>query len=318
MKRAPWLLSSTALLVGATAAAQYDGGAVVPPPPPPRWPAVAARARVIATPFRGVVALAVADLDGDRRAELLLATPLRVHVARLRERSLVFVGDAQGASLAVLGVHPAPLREPLGAMAPDPSRAAVWVRTSAVRALGEVTLSGSRVVVTARAGADVYPTLGGGFARLAARGDRVATRALDPFAAGVGDTVVEGPMNAAFPAWHASGVSAWADGAGRASLRRAERPAVTLADVAPPLVLDDLDVDGQPELFAASASAPGAADRVRVFTVTEAGVRERAGIAVPGPLQAMASGDLDGDGAPELVAASRDPERGTTTLHVIP
>jgi hypothetical protein len=122
-------------------------------------------------------------------------------------------------------------------------------------------------------------------------------------------------MRAAFPAARGD-LTAACDGAGTCVVRRGAAVLATLRDVAPPMVFDDLDEDGAPELITASASAPDAADRARVFTVSADGVTERAGVAAPGPILAVAAG-AGADGR-VLVLAVRDLARGAATLLLAP
>jgi hypothetical protein len=90
----------------------------------------------------------------------------------------------------------------------------------------------------------------------------------------------------------------------------------TLTDVAAPFVLDDLDGDGTPELLTASASPWGRPDRVRVFSL-EGRVRQRVEVTVPGAVEALGVGDLDGDGQREIVASVSDSTRGFSTLWIV-
>lgn len=252
---------------------------------PPRWPAVAlaSRPRTVATPFRDVVALALADLDGDRRDELVVLTPLRVHVARLVNGSLSFVTGSMGTSLSLGGVAPVPLREPMGRATPSTDRRSVTLSTSSIT--GTLSLGMRDGVLTLRVTApDPSPA------------DAVRW----PREGAVVDFTVEG------------------DGAGHAAVRRPNVPPAALNDVAPPFHMADLDGDQVPELYAASAGAPHGADRLRVYTVGAEGPRERPGLATPGPLCGIASGDLDGDGQTELVLAVGDPARRTAGLWVLP
>jgi hypothetical protein len=300
-----------------TLVASAQSSAAAAPATP--WPAPG-RPRVVATPFHATVALSIADLDGDGRAELVIVTADRVRVARMTGASLAFVRDAAGSAGAVARA-PVPLRQPLGAAERDAARPIVRYRTSCFAAMGEVSLAAG-VARVRSLGVDLYPAAGLGC---------VALRAGSHLVAGVVSTCdatppapVQGAV-AAVPVAYEQTLSdgtlrRWevrATGAGQAEVRRDGAVFATLDDVAPPALLEDLDGDGRVELVTASASAPGGPDRVRVFSLHER-VEERAAINVPGSVEALAAGDLDGDGRRELVVSVQDPARRTATLWIVP
>ncbi len=299
---------------------------------PARWPLVpASRPRRIDTPFHGTVALALGDLDGDGRDELVLAAPDRVRIARLAGASLAFATDTGGGWLGALGWTPVPLRQPVGSLAYDAGSHRVLLRTSAQTGMGAVSLSAGAVTVTALPAADLYPAAGYGCVVLAPGGVTVTAlvpdcgRAIGSPGPRASLTLANGAV-AAVPvalAWaDASGrtrrVEALADGVGGCELRVDGQRVAVLTDVAPPLALADLDGDGRVEVLAAGAGNPWAPDRLRVFTLTATGAEERPGLAVPGPVEGIAVGDVDGDGLPEAVVAAQDPQRRATTLWILP
>ncbi|MBI5514228.1 MAG: VCBS repeat-containing protein [Deltaproteobacteria bacterium] len=281
--------------------------------------------RAIPTPFRSVVALQAADLDGDGGDELVLVSTDRVRVARFTGTTLTFLpeGPRGAASLAALGWAPVPLRQPLGSAAPDADGRRVLVRTSAQGSLGAVSLNEGAVTVAALGRVDAWPAEGFGCVTLAPGGSTV--RGVLPGCQGAPSPWPPGEATAAVPVAREfisiDGTSTrWelrTDGEGSGQVRAGDRT-FPLADVASPVALEDLDDDGEPELVTASASAPGAPDRLRVFTLTSTGVVPRATQSIPAALEALAVGDLDGDGFREVVAAFRDPQRRTITLWVFP
>ncbi|MEZ4410363.1 MAG: VCBS repeat-containing protein [Polyangiales bacterium] len=112
-----------------------------------RWPAVDPHPRAVPTPFHDVVALGLVDLDGDRRAELIIVGPRAVWVARYTDRGLVFLTSGAGTSLAALGWNPAPTRQPSGAVGLASDGRAL-LRTSATLRAGALRLSGDALEVT--------------------------------------------------------------------------------------------------------------------------------------------------------------------------
>lgn len=240
----------------------------------PRWPTVDARPRVIPTPFHDVVALGVADLDGDRRAELIVLGERTVRVARLTDRGLVFLSNGNGTRLDVLGWNPTPSRQPWGTVGALENNTLKF-RTSAMNHTGTLSLRDGAVTVTDAGATVVTEALPEGWAvRCAPSGNCTFT--------------VPGAVS-----------------------RR-------LSDTAGPWVVADFDGDTHFELATASASLPDAPDRVRVFTSDGTPHMTSREISTPGPITAMAAGDLDADGLPELVVSAVDPVRHAVTLLVIP
>ncbi len=289
--------------------------AVTAPPPTATWPAPG-RPRLVATPFRATVALSANDLDGDGRDELVIVTADRVRVARMNGASLAFTREAGGAALPRA---PVPLRQPLGSADRDAARRIVRYRTSQLSTMAEVSLAGD--VARARSlGVDLYPAPGFGCVALRGGSHLVAsmTATCDATSAPVSGAVAAVPV--AFDEAAGSAHVRWearTNGDGRAEIRRDGAPFATLDDAASPASLDDLDGDGRPELVLASASAPGSPDRVRVFSLT-ARPEERASIAVPGTVEAITVGDLDGDHRRELIVSVFDPSRRASTLWIVP
>jgi hypothetical protein len=69
--------------------------------------------------------------------------------------------------------------------------------------------------------------------------------------------------------------------------------------------LADVDQDGRVELITASASAPGDPDRVTVYSLGDSGPEPVITKRFAGGVVAITTGDVDGDGAGEVVTAVR-------------
>lgn len=288
----PPAVTAEAVTVALSAAIRARFGMPTRPP----WPASGiVRHRTIPTPFRAVVALALGIVAGS--PALAIATTDALRVARLEARTLSFLPGSW--SLAGLGSVAAPARQPLGAMVWDAQ--GIHLRTSAQSHAGLVALEGAGLAGSVRSEGEGWPGVDG------------ALR-VDPLAARLSGGV-DPVMRAAFPSARGA-LRVDCDGAGACAVRVSGVVQGTLRDVAPPALIEDLDEDGAPEVLLASASAPDAPDRVRVFAVREGGIQERASISAPGPVLAMCAG-----AAPEgraLVVAARDTSRGAVTLLLVP
>jgi len=173
----------------------------------------------------------------------------------------------------------------------------IRVRTSAQSQAALLATEGEGLARALRPAGDVWPT---------SAGDLRA----DPLRAAV-SPAADPAMRAAFPAARGN-VRVDCDGLGGCAVRVDGVVRGTLQNVAPPALMDDLDEDGAVEVVLASASLPDVADRVRVFTLRDGALQERASVAAPGPVLALAAGET-----PEgrvLVIAARDLTRGTVTL----
>lgn len=67
----------------------------------------------------------------------------------------------------------------------------------------------------------------------------------------------------------------------------------------------DIDNDGEPEVFTTASSAPGAADRATVTSISAEGFQQLYQRSFSGGIVGLSAGDIDGDGALELLAAVR-------------
>jgi hypothetical protein len=277
-----------------------------------RWPS-GQRPRTIATPFHGIAALAAGDLDGAPRDELVIVTDNRVRVARFTGASLTFVRDAAGGSVVRSAV---PLRQALGNAQYNAANHTVRARSSSHTFMSETTVSNDMAQVRSLA-VDLYPAQGIGCIALRPGTDNVlgTVATCDNTAP---TSFVENV--AAFPTALTVATTHWevrANGAGVAEVRRDRTVVATVRDVAWPFVLSDINGDSTVELIAASANPPETTDRIRIFVLGDS-LEERPGINVPGSIEAMTIGDLDGDTHNELVVSVRDPVRRTSTLWMIP
>jgi hypothetical protein len=261
-------------------------------PSRPPWPAAGTvRVRTIPTPFRDVTALALGRLGAV--PALALATTDTLRVARFDARTLAFL--PQTWALHSVGAAGAPPREPLGSMTWDAQ--GLRVRTSAQSQAAALAAEGEGLARALRPAGDLWPT---------SAGDLRA----DPLRAAV-SSPLDPAMRAAFPAARGN-VRVDCDGLGGCAVRVDGAVRATLQNVAPPALLEDLDEDGAVEVVLASATSPDATDRVRVFTLRDGALQERASITTPGPVLALAAGETPEGHA--LVIAARDLTRGTVTL----
>lgn len=261
-------------------------------PSRPPWPgAGTVRTRTIPTPFREVTALALGRLGAV--PALAIATTDTLRVARFDARTLAFLPQTWG--LHAVGAAAAPPREPLGSMVWEPQ--GLHVRTSAQSQAALLSAEGEGLARALRPAGDLWPTSAG-----ALRADPLRATVSNPF---------DPAMRAAFPAARGN-VRVDCDGLGACVVRVEGVVRGTLQNVAPPALLDDLDEDGALEVVLASASSPDAPDRVRVFTLRDGAMPERASVATPGPVLALAAGETPEGRA--LVIAARDLARGTVTL----
>ncbi len=282
---------------------------------PPRVDAESISAVSMALPARGYAALVATDLDGDGTNELVLARDERVEAVRLRSArgaSAVAVARPVGsASLRAIPPATAPSRRSFGTVVPVDAGA--LFRLSDHRgAFRAVRLVGRRIEIdpapaspcadplafpledacasfvtgrdwlsaelTGRDGAPPPPALPAGFYARASRTVR------QPDGSDVTYEALVTPR-------------------GRLGTRVGERR-TGLADVGAALAMADLDADGSPELLVSSSRAIGEGDVLRVLRLRPDGALLSVWESPPltGSVLLAGAGDLDGDGAPELLA----------------
>lgn len=261
-------------------------------PSRPPWPAAGTvRTRTIPTPFREVTALGLGRLGAV--PALALATTDTLRVARFDARTLAFL--PQTWALNSVGAAAAPPREPLGSLTWEPQ--GIRVRTSAQSQAALLSAEGEGLARALRPAGDLWPTSAGEL-----RADPLRATVASP---------LDPAMRAAFPAARGD-ARVDCDGLGACVVRVDGVLRGTLQNVAPPALIEDLDEDGVLEVVLASASQPDTTDRVRVFTLRDGALLERASVAAPGPVLALAAGETPEGRA--LVIAARDLSRGTVTL----
>jgi len=259
------------------------GGAATPVTP---TTAVARRwsFRPLAAPVElgsSLLALAAADLDADRRAELIALTVDEVLVLRVE------AGAATVIARAPLD-GPAPLprpRVPAGALI---AAGPIAARSSEHAAGGSYVWQNGALV---RGGEAVsgYPTCAGMASLLPAV----------PILGGV-PSLPERFLGVAC----AGDAVAVVEPGGSLRIARGGAPAVTVADVGTAFAMADLDGDGNLELVASSYRVAGTGDLLSVRRLADGRPLRR-----PTPTRdgvaGIAVGDLDADGTPDVVAATR-------------
>lgn len=238
-------------------------------------------------------ALAVGDLDGDQKAEI---------VALVQERVVVFTAEGKVLAKAELGtgLSTRPTREPFGLIAVAPGRVTVW---SGRRERAEVfafvrgslkSQGSAELVMLESLGLKVEPSFN--------RAQNEVSWAAKPVALALGPQTVSllGTL----------GFFTFPDGS--AALARGVVPVGRVVGVGSASVVADLDGSGSGAVVVTSPKTFGDVDEVRVLSVAAfEALQARSGLLAEAPVlwqQALkgravvaAAGDLDGDGADEVV-----------------
>ena len=295
-------------------AAAFDAASTdrEPPPRPPTAVPVKWKARRIASLDLGapLLALAAGDLDGDRKAEVVALTERHVVVLRPAGRGLGEVARAP------LPADPASIRprDAVGTLvvaggeillrASTRGRGARWALDGkALRELGPLP----SFPLCGDLSADLVP--GRNYFGGAGAGDKEPVPAF--YTARCRDGVVDrvGRAVRAQATVEAGGGVAIAIETRCGSRDKACTPRrdLRLEGAGVAIELDDVDRDGTIEVIVSGAGAPGDADAVAVWSIGESGVSKkpvfRRGFS--GGVVGLGSGDLDGDGDSDVLAAVR-------------
>ncbi|MEW5742058.1 MAG: VCBS repeat-containing protein [Myxococcota bacterium] len=235
-------------------------------------------------------ALALADLDGDKRAELLVLAGEQLHAFDASGKLLWRADLSQPLAAR-------PCREPFGAIAFAQGKVSVW---SARREKPELFGPSGKPL----GHAEFFQVDGLGLK-------------LDPGFNRFQSALTWAGKPLTFPAppqavsvFGSIALTVFPDGT--ASLPRGVPPTTRLNGVGSGSTLADFDADGTPEVLVTSARTSGAVDEARVLALVEAdAVAARGGLVaegtalwqqpIAGRAVVAASGDLDGDGADEVV-----------------
>lgn len=278
--------------IALTAQADVDAQvlALADRPPPAVGTPLALSLSTLARLSKVPAALAVADLDGDQRAEVLVLTG---------EQVLVFDGAGKPGWRAELSgpLAARPCRDAFGAVSVAAGKVSAWSakreKPELFSAQGEPLGAGDAVTVDTLT---LHPDPG--FNRF------------QPALTWAGKPLLFPSPPQAVSVFGALALVVFPDGT--ASLPRGVAPTARLGGVGSGSALADLDADGTPEVVVTSARTSGAVDEVRVLSLADAeALAGRGGLVVEaaplwqqpiaGRAVVAASGDLDGDGADDVV-----------------
>lgn len=290
----------------------------------PRVTADTVVARTLDLPGRGYLSLSALDLDRDGRTELVLLHEGSIAVLRLGavQGSVRLVEVARAEVPADVPLAPAPPRRPLATSIELDG--AVIVRASGLAAPLRVELAGDTLAITRATGPcgdDEFP-IDRGCARLS-EGRDFFDEAIASFEEG-------GAPHEATAPWYAHAArrlrtpegttvdyEAMVNTQGRLALRVRGLPNSRLG-FGTALAMTDLDDDGSAELLASGPTAVG--DQLTLLRALPRGALHVVWRSEPieGSIWIAESGDLDGDGAMELLAIEEPAgERANARLWVV-
>ena len=290
----------------------------------PRVTADTLVARTLELPGRGYLAISALDLDRDGRTELVTLHERTISVLRLGAvRGAVRLVEVARAEVpSDVPLSPAPPRRPLATSIE--LEGAVIVRASRLAAPLRVELAGDVLAITRATGPcadDEFP-IDRGCARLS-EGRDFFDETITPFAEG-------GAPHAAAAPWYAHATrrlrtpegtaleyEAMVNTQGRLALRIEGRPNSRMG-FGTALAMADLDDDGTAELLASGPTAAG--DQLTLLRALPRGALHVVWRSEPieGSIWIAESGDLDGDGASELLAIEEPAGgRGNARLWVV-
>lgn len=251
-----------------------------------------------------LVALTAADLDGDRRAELYAVTPRDVVAIAVRGRRLEEIGRASFTGEPAI---PAP-RDVVGTAIVDDG-AVVASSSSWARSL-RVTWTKKGLIATAGPGG--FAVCPGTVVQLLPGRNYFAdpqVPSVARYGARCRDGLVEPdghPLRVRADLSLANKLGIVIDRCAAVGLGCASISAAEYSNVGTAFELADVDRDGKPEVIFAGAGAPGDPDTLKVVTIGDDEKKPKLRKAfTAGGIAGITSGDLDGDGDEEVVAAVR-------------
>jgi len=300
----------------------------------------AVRARSTRMPGRGYIALAAADLDGDGRDEIVGIRPGEAHVVRVRGAALERgrlerlgrAGFPEDLPRALI-----PRRRVLATAVGADER--VLLRTSEHAVGVEIRLEGGSPVASVSSGpceTDRFPLVGACAGLVAGRDffTEALTQSIAPYDGAAGNFYAYSFRQFETRAAETTSFEALVTPAGRLALRvrwhRAPDAEHTAGEIrersagavgyGTALAMADLDFDGAAELLVSHAAPAGGGDQLSLLRALPRGALRVMwrGEPVGGSIWLAASGDVDGDGLPEMLAIEEPAAgRGRAALWIV-